>query len=79
MLTLSIENISEKFVLQYTKDFLSGDTKKLVKTLTDISALYNFVLKGGGKKTNPWLEYVKEYRKKHPEKSYKECLKCASC
>ena len=23
---------------------------------------------------NAWLEFLKEYRMKHPEKSYKECL-----
>lgn len=31
-----------------------------------------------GSNTNPWLEYVREYREKHPEISYKEALKAAS-
>lgn len=26
---------------------------------------------------NKWLEHVKQFRKKHPNKSYKECLKMA--
>ena len=26
-----------------------------------------------------WLDHVNAYRKKHPEKSYKEALKCAAC
>lgn len=27
---------------------------------------------------NKWLEHVKMYRKMHPNKSYKECLKDAA-
>lgn len=30
---------------------------------------------GGRGKNNPWLAHVKAYRSKHPNKSYKECLK----
>ena len=30
---------------------------------------------GGRGKSNPWLAHVKAYRAKHPNKSYKECLK----
>ena len=26
---------------------------------------------------NPWLQHVKAYQAKHPNKSYKECLKLA--
>lgn len=29
------------------------------------------------KRPNVWLEYVKDVRKKHPERSYKEILKLA--
>ena len=31
------------------------------------------------KKGNTWLDHVAEYRKQHPEKSYKEALQCAKC
>ena len=27
---------------------------------------------------NPWINHVQQYRKKHPDKSYKECLKTCS-
>ena len=27
---------------------------------------------------NAWLEHVKQYRKKHPKKSYSQCLKDAA-
>lgn len=27
---------------------------------------------------NPWLQHVAEFRRKHPDKSYKECLRLAS-
>jgi hypothetical protein len=30
---------------------------------------------GGSGKGNPWLAHVKAYRAKHPNKSYKDCLK----
>lgn len=30
---------------------------------------------GGRGKGNPWLAHVKAYRSKHPNKSYKDCLK----
>tara|TARA_B100000963_G_scaffold31932_1_gene23783 strand:+ start:201 stop:368 length:168 start_codon:yes stop_codon:yes gene_type:complete len=29
---------------------------------------------GAGKKVNPWLEHVKQFRSEHPELSYKEVL-----
>jgi hypothetical protein len=31
----------------------------------------------GNKKENPWLKHLKEYSKKHPEKSYVECMSAA--
>ena len=31
--------------------------------------------KSGGSSKSPWIQHVKDYRKLHPDKSYKECMK----
>ena len=36
------------------------------------------IQEGYGKQKSPWLIHVDNIRKKHPDKSYKDCLKLAS-
>ena len=33
--------------------------------------------KNAPKKVNPWIAHLQEFRKNHPEMSYKECMKAA--
>ena len=45
---------------------------------SSITSVHTVLSKGRGiGKTNGWVEHLKEFRKMHPEKSYKECMSLA--
>ena len=52
-------------------DAAMGMKKKKEKKEKDIKK------KGGNRKVNPWIAHLQEYRKDHPELSYRECMKAA--
>ena len=55
-------------------------TEAKLRTASKVASKAGYGLKtagrhGGSGMGNPWLAHVKAYRAKHPNKSYKECLK----
>jgi hypothetical protein len=64
------------FIDRYTTPAQKALIKREARTV--IHGLGYRKIPRGDHKPNPWLAFVKSYRAKHPEKSYKECLSGAA-
>jgi hypothetical protein len=78
-----LDSKTKGYIMQDIDGIITKGQSKFVQKLTDVANIGEYITQGGGKtaektkKKRPpsrWILHVQEYRKQHPELSYKQCL-----